>query len=167
MRTSPLTGWPLSPTAGYTLHAEEVKQTSFRLDGILLPAATAPHAPLVFLEAQSQPDDTFYLRWFTSLLIYKLPHLTREEIQAMLHWPEVDIRQTRVYQDALAEGREEGRQREVALVLRQLHRRFGTLTLAQETRIQALSVTELEALGEALLDFQTAADLTAWLQQPS
>ena len=68
-----LTGWPLSPAAGYTLHAEEVKQTSFRLDGILLPAETAPHEPIVFLEAQSQPDNGFYPRWFTSLFNLPLP----------------------------------------------------------------------------------------------
>ena len=50
-------------------------------------------------------------------------------------------------------------------MLRLLRRRFGTLDPQQEARIQALSVTELEALGEALLDFQTVADLAAWLQQ--
>ena len=86
----------------------------------------------------------------------------------MLHLPDVDLKQTLVYQEALAEGRQEGRQLgETVLVLRQLHRRFGALDLAQEVRIQALSVTDLEALGEALLDFQTAVDLTAWLQQQS
>ena len=87
----------------------------------------------------------------------------------MLHLPDVDLKQTRFYQDVFAEGhqvgQEDGRQREAALVLRQLRRRLGPLTPAQETRIQALPVTELENLGEALLDFQTAADLTAWLQQ--
>jgi predicted transposase/invertase (TIGR01784 family) len=261
-----LTGWPLPPAAGYTLHAEEVKQTSFRLDGILMPAETAPDEPLVFLEAQSQPDDNFYPRWFTSIfiflyrqgldrdwravviypsrateklpprafaalldlpgvyriylediaarpattlgmqlaqliiaepatviaktnvladgyrdrlddprirqffdfvetiLIYKFPTVTRERIQAMLHLPEIDLKQTLVYQEALAEGRQDG---EAALVLRQLRRRFGALDPQQEARIQALSATDLEALGEALLDFQTAADLTAWLRQPS
>ena len=88
-----------------------------------------------------------------------------------MHWVvQAFIKQTRVYQQALAEGRqegeEEGRKREATLVvLRQLRRRFGTLDPQQEARIQTLSVTELEALGEALLDFQTAANLTAWLQQ--
>jgi predicted transposase YdaD len=46
------------------------------------------------------------------------------EIQAMLHWPEIDIKQTRVYQDAFTEGRqvrhqegqEDGRQRKAALL---------------------------------------------------
>ena len=111
-----------------------------------------------------------------TILIYKFPNVTRERIQAMLHLPDVDLKQTLVYQEARAEGRQEGWQEgrqegrqlgEKALVLRQLRRRFGTLTPAQETRIQALSVTDLEALGEALLDFQTAVDLTAWLQQQS
>jgi hypothetical protein len=31
-------------------------------------------------------------------------------------------------------------------------------------QIQALSIQELEDLGEALLDFSEAADLDAWLQ---
>jgi len=31
--------------------------------------------------------------------------------------------------------------------------------------IQALGVSELEALAEALLDFATVADLESWLQQ--
>ena len=88
----------------------------------------------------------------------------------MLHLPDVDLKQTRFYQDVFAEGhqvgQEDGRQREAAfLILRQLRRRLGPLAPAQETRIQALPVTDLEALGEALLDFQTVADLTAWLQQ--
>jgi predicted transposase YdaD len=65
-----LTGWPLPLAAGYTLHAEEVKQTSFRLDGVLMPAETTPDAPLVFLEAQSQPDDGFYPRGFTSIFLF-------------------------------------------------------------------------------------------------
>jgi predicted transposase YdaD len=96
--------------------------------------------------------------------------VSREEIQAMLHLPDVDLKQIRFYQDVFAEGHQEGEHKgrqlgEMALVLRLLRRRFGPLTPAQETRIQALPVTDLETLGEALLDFQTVADLTAWLQQ--
>jgi len=47
------------------------------------------------------------------------------------------------------------RQQQAALVLRQLRHRFGALAPEQEARIRALSVTALEALGEALLDFDT------------
>ncbi|HRD49790.1 MAG TPA: DUF4351 domain-containing protein [Candidatus Contendobacter sp.] len=49
------------------------------------------------------------------------------------------------------------------MVIRLLRRRLGSLTTAQETRIQQLPVLELEALGEALLDFEKAADLECWL----
>jgi predicted transposase YdaD len=64
------------------------------------------------------------------------------------------------------EGQQEGRQAEaVALTQRQLLRRFGPLATDQQARIQALPLAELEALADALLDFQTVADLNAWLAQ--
>jgi predicted transposase YdaD len=64
------------------------------------------------------------------------------------------------------EGRLEGRQAEAsAMTQRQLLRRFGALATEQQARIQALPLVELEALADALLDFQTAADLTDWLAQ--
>jgi predicted transposase YdaD len=123
------------------------------------------------------PQTPVFLDLLETILVYKLPQLSREEIQAMLHLPDVELKQTRFYQDVFAEGhqvghqvghqegQEDGRQREAAfLILRQLCRRLGPLTPAQETHIQALPVTDLETLGEALLDFQTVADLTAWLQ---
>ncbi len=47
-----------------------------------------------------------------TVIIYKLPHLTRAEIQAMLKVH--DIRETKVYQEAKAEGIEEGIDREHA-----------------------------------------------------
>jgi len=50
-------------------------------------------------------------------------------------------------------------------VLRLLNRRFGELDSNLVEQIQALGVSELEALAEALLDFSTVADLERWLQQ--
>jgi hypothetical protein len=59
-----------------------------------------------------------------------------------------------------------GRQAEAAsLALRQLQRRCGSLAPNQQTRVQALPLADLEALADALLDFQGPADLTAWLAQ--
>lgn len=58
-------------------------------------------------------------------------------------------------------GRTEG---EISLVLRQLSRRFGSLSQNAQTQIQSLSLPQIEALGEALLDFSTPDDLTHWLQ---
>jgi hypothetical protein len=46
---------------------------------------------------------------------------------------------------------------------RLLNRRCGPLTDATTDQIQALPLERLEALADALLDFQGAADLAAWL----
>jgi predicted transposase YdaD len=66
--------------------------------------------------------------------------------------------------DELAEGRQEGPQEgEAAVTLRLLSRRCGPLTDATTAQIQALPLEQLEALADALLDFQGPADLAAWL----
>ena len=83
-----------------------------------------------------------------------------------------ELKQTKVYQQALAEGREEGRdegreegrQRELALIMRLLTRRIGAIEPKWQSRIEQLSTTQLEELGEAVLDFAAAADLVTWLQ---
>jgi len=103
-----------------------------------------------------------------TVLIYKFPDLSREELEQMLGLNE--LKQTRFYQEALEEGLEQGRQEgELAVVLRQLRRRLGTVELQLQLQIQQLSSAQLEELAEALLDFSTAEDLVTWLQthQPS
>jgi hypothetical protein len=52
---------------------------------------------------------------------------------------------------------------ETDLVLRLLKRKVGPLSPRIEEQIQALEIEQVEALGEALLDFETIADLTIWL----
>ncbi|WP_373530818.1 DUF4351 domain-containing protein [Nostoc sp.] len=58
-------------------------------------------------------------------------------------------------------GYERGKQE---LVLRQLQKRVGELPQEFRERIQTLSLEELEALGEALLDFTAIEDLLNWLE---
>jgi hypothetical protein len=63
------------------------------------------------------------------------------------------------------EGLEEGRQREsLALVQRQLRRRLGDLPEVWRDRLATLGLGPLEELAEALLDFQSLADLQDWWQ---
>lgn len=98
----------------------------------------------------------------------------------MLGLTDIDLKQTRFYQDVFSEGHQEGRQegrqqghqegrqegrREegVALVLRLLRRRCGEIAPALAAQVSQLSVSQLEALGEALLDFHDAVDLEQWL----
>ncbi len=63
-------------------------------------------------------------------------------------------------QQGLQQGRKEG---ELALIMRQLTRRFGSLDPLVQERLQRLSVPQLEELGEVLLDFSAVSDLAAWL----
>ncbi len=54
-------------------------------------------------------------------------------------------------------------QGEAKVTLRQLSRRCGPLSAQQESLIRSLPLQRLEALAEALLDFEGMADLDAWL----
>lgn len=75
-----------------------------------------------------------------------------------------------IREDGLLEGRQlgllEGRKDEaLSFLTRQLTRRIGTIAPETTEQIQTLSVEELEDLGEALLDFSEASDLTNWLNE--
>ncbi|WP_200387348.1 DUF2887 domain-containing protein [Thiocapsa imhoffii] len=49
-----LAGLAVPEASAYRMKAVEVKQTAFRLDGVLLPPRERPDAPLIFAEAQFQ-----------------------------------------------------------------------------------------------------------------
>jgi predicted transposase/invertase (TIGR01784 family) len=93
-----------------------------------------------------------------------LEETEREDLmQIVTSWMERGIEQ------GIAEGEQRGRvegkiEGEQSLVLRQLTRRLGTLPMSAEAQVQALALPQLEALGEALLDFVQLSDLTDWLQ---
>jgi len=74
------------------------------------------------------------------------------------------MRESVIYQELQAEARSEAQQAERSLVLRQLQRRVGTVPTALQEQVNALALSDLEDLGEALLDFTTLGDLEAWLQ---
>jgi len=256
-----LAGITVTNSDGYQFRSEEIKQTAFRMDGVLVPPAASTQLPLVFVEVQYQPDVDLYGRFFAeimlylyrvrppnpwqavaiypnrrcehidnwlhgsllglpevrrvylddlagkpaaspglalvqlittdtaslgekaahlvrqiprlsgslkeadlldlveTILVYRLPRLSREEIKAMFGL-DTELKQTRFYQEVFAEGRQ---QESITLVLKQLKRRFGTLEAAQTDRIQTLALPQIEALAEALLDFQDVADLERWL----
>lgn len=109
-----------------------------------------------------------------SIIVYKLPQKSREEIEAMFQLS--DLKQTKVYQEALAEGeekglligrqqgREEGRQQgEANLILLILESRLGEIPSSLREQIQGLSIEHIENLGKAVLNFNTSEDLRNWL----
>ncbi|GBE94661.1 DUF4351 domain-containing protein [Nostoc cycadae] len=66
----------------------------------------------------------------------------------------------------MEEGIQQGLQQgELKVIQRQLTRRIGTITPELQEQLRGLSVTQLEDLAEALLDFSDEADLVAWLEQ--
>jgi hypothetical protein len=68
------------------------------------------------------------------------------------------------FERGVQEGRQEGRQEgELAIVLRLLTRRFDRMPESVQAQIESLSVSGLERLSDALLDFTSLADLHAWL----
>jgi predicted transposase/invertase (TIGR01784 family) len=116
------------------------------------------------------------LKLIETVLVYKFPKLSRQEIEAMFTIS--DLKKTKVYQEAKQEGRQEGRQegwqegrqegehqKAKSLVLRQLTRRFGKLNSRLTNTVEKLEITQLDELAEALLDFTDVADLESWLKK--
>ena len=69
---------------------------------------------------------------------------------------------------AMIKSRQEGIiEGQTALILRQLARRTGEISPEIPTRIQQLSLEQLDDLGEILLDFTSQQDLIAWLESVS
>ncbi|MFB2837246.1 Rpn family recombination-promoting nuclease/putative transposase [Floridanema evergladense] len=104
-----------------------------------------------------------------TIIVYKFTNLSRQEVEAMLG---MRLEESRVYREAKEEGRIEGRiegqlegrQQEAAnLVVRILLHRFGELSDELRGRISNLPLSVLEDLSEALLDFSSLDDLSAWL----
>ncbi|MEB3341087.1 Rpn family recombination-promoting nuclease/putative transposase [Okeania sp.] len=69
---------PNTKTQTYEFTSREVKQLSFRLDGLFLPTDNNPNKPFYLVEVQFQPDDDLYYRIFAELFLflrqYKIPN---------------------------------------------------------------------------------------------
>jgi predicted transposase/invertase (TIGR01784 family) len=109
------------------------------------------------------PQSSAILKLIETVIVYKFPNLSREAIEQMFGLSE--LKQTKFYQEAFQEGEQSGEQREArSLIMRLLVRRVGPIPSRVETQIQLLSLPQLEALGEALLDFTKLSDLRNWLK---
>ncbi|NJM72770.1 MAG: DUF4351 domain-containing protein [Scytonema sp. RU_4_4] len=83
-----------------------------------------------------------------------ITHLFREEV----------MKESVIYQDILQKGEERGKKQEaLELILRLLTRRFGAIEPEIQQQIRTLSITQLEELAEALLDFSNPSDLVNYL----
>jgi predicted transposase YdaD len=84
-------------------------------------------------------------------------------MQIVTSWMEQGIAEGRT--EGIAEGEQRGKTEEArSLILRQLTRRVGMLSSENRSQVESLTLEKLESLGEALLDFSSAADLDGWLR---
>jgi predicted transposase/invertase (TIGR01784 family) len=124
-------------------------------------------------QSLSLPDGRVIMDLISTIMVYKFNNLTRDEVDTMLG---IQLEQTRVYQDAKAEGEvigeargevrglERGRSEgEQVLVLKQLTRKLGTINPEIKVRVNSLNIDRIESLGEDLLDFTQISDLVDWL----
>jgi predicted transposase/invertase (TIGR01784 family) len=102
--------------ASYEFTSREIKQLSFRLDGLFLPKNETLDQPFYVVEVQFQRDDNLYYRLFTELFIflnqYKPPYpwrvvviypSRRIEREQPLQFRELFSRVTRIYLDELGD----------------------------------------------------------------
>ena len=122
-----------------------------------------------------QGDRERMIEFIETVLLYKFPQMSREEVEAMFTLG--DLKKTRVYRDAKLEGKLEGEkigaQRGQILgqqqglkqaVVRLLTRKFGKVSLKTVKRLEKLTAEQLEELAKAVLDFEKVTDLEAWLK---
>ena len=114
------------------------------------------------LEQAQQQSEQAIIDLITTIIVYKFSKLSREEIATMLG---LNLEEPRAILEAKEEGREEGKvEGERTIILRLLNRRVDNIPDPLLSQIQGLSVEQLEALGDAMFDFSTLADLEEWLQ---
>jgi predicted transposase/invertase (TIGR01784 family) len=126
-----------------------------------LKESQAPAAARNLLTRSNQENSSneMILEMITTIMMYRFENLTLREVQVMLG---ISLERSRAYQEIKQEGREESA---LNLVMRQLTRRLGELPEESKNNIAGLSLTNLENLGEALLDFTSLQDLQTWLSQ--
>ncbi len=135
---------------------------------VLDEAAAATEARDLAAEPRPPNERLVVLDLLETILVYKFPTLSRQEIVKMLHLPQTDLKQTRFYQEVFDEGREEGREEgrkaaEIDMLLKLLGRRIGEPSAEQRARLGSLSSAQRGALAEALLDATKPFALDAWL----
>jgi len=148
------------------LAAAHAPGPGLELIGLILSSPPESAARARVLVRGAGKERGWILDWAETILAYKLPQLSREEIKMILELQDAELKRSRFYQEVLAEGREEGRRQEASgLVLRLLRRRFGSLGRQVQARIVDLSVDQMESLAEDLLGFEQLSDLERWLDR--
>jgi predicted transposase/invertase (TIGR01784 family) len=127
--------------------------------------AAIREAQALMTRARLIEEGNAIMEMISTIIVYKFTTLSREEVNAMLGYTIDELKQTRVYQEAKAEGEQSGRREEaISLILRQISHRFGNLPSSLMTSIEQLPLAQLETLSLAWLEFKSVKDLEHWLE---
>ena len=119
----------------------------------------------ILMDAENEGEFQRRFRLIEAILKSKLPQLTIEEVLKMFDLKTAKMPELGAYEALVKYWEDKGEERgETKLLIRQLTRCCGALSDELQAKIQALSIPELESLGEALLDFQGMEDLDNWFQ---
>ena len=93
-------GQPGAEAIGYEFRSVELKQTAFRIDGVLLPIPETADRPVYFSEIQFQRDQQLYQRFFAELFLYLAQNPTTYDWRGLLIYPNraVEPAESRLYQ---------------------------------------------------------------------
>lgn len=123
---------------------------------IISPEEAPAEARNILIRAQEQPQQVeVIIELVTRIMSYMFKDLSSQEVDRML---DIRFEDTRVYKDTYAKA-------SLDMVLRQLNRRCGQLKIDMIRQVELLSQEQLEALGDALLDFNKVKDLENWLEE--
>jgi predicted transposase/invertase (TIGR01784 family) len=95
-----LAGQPPQAAQHYEFRSVELKQTAFRIDGVLLPRPTASDRTVIFTEVQFQSDQKLYHRFFGEIFLYLRQYPATYDWQGILVYPQRSLEPTesRLYQ---------------------------------------------------------------------
>jgi predicted transposase/invertase (TIGR01784 family) len=100
--------------------------------------------PMIRSAQQSRHFEEMLLQFVETVIVHQFPKWTRREIEKMLQV--TDVRETRVYQEALEEGMEKGMEKGIeAVAKRLLEMGRPVAEIAQAT---GLTATQIRKLGK-------------------
>ncbi|MDF5718928.1 MAG: Rpn family recombination-promoting nuclease/putative transposase [Rhizonema sp. PD37] len=101
-----LIGKPPEEANAYKFSSVEIKQTSFRIDGVFLPQQEDEQI-IYFVEVQFQSDDEIYSRLFSEICLYLRQNKPKHNWRAVLIYPtrSTDTGDTKHYREFFDSGR--------------------------------------------------------------
>ena len=169
---------------------QDYNRTPDELGADLNPMAVVVAAHFAAMATRGDVDKRFNLKWQLTRNLYERGYSKQEvlNLYRLIDWvmtmPEdMDLAFERKIVDyekensmpfitsierigikkGMERGMEKGRQGQASLIVRMLKRRLGTLDPELEMRLLKLSLSQLESLGERVLDFDDVSVLQRWL----